>query len=226
MSRQDILGRIRTALAVSMHDNAARYAAVRTRLTSPPRVPSPSAPAHEPNIVNAFSSRLVANGAFVATLQHCAEIRGQVAAYLTAEGLPLTLHLAARLADAAAWQRSGLACREGPVWADDVAALSLAVAGIAETGTLVLSSANGTPGLAAFLPETHIVAVEQRTIYPTLEEALDRSRLDPLSASTPRATFLISGASRTGDIGGTIVCGAHGPRRLAVLIVNEPLAGT
>jgi L-lactate dehydrogenase complex protein LldG len=31
----------------------------------------------------------------------------------------------------------------------------------------------------------------------------------------------ITGASRTGDIGGRIVMGAHGPRRLAVVLVDE-----
>jgi L-lactate dehydrogenase complex protein LldG len=39
------------------------------------------------------------------------------------------------------------------------------------------------------------------------------------TASLPRTLNLISGPSRTGDIGGRIVMGAHGPRRLAVILV-------
>jgi L-lactate dehydrogenase complex protein LldG len=34
----------------------------------------------------------------------------------------------------------------------------------------------------------------------------------------PRALNFISGASRTGDIGGRIVKGAHGPRSLCVIV--------
>jgi L-lactate dehydrogenase complex protein LldG len=37
----------------------------------------------------------------------------------------------------------------------------------------------------------------------------------------PRSLNLISGPSRTGDIGGRIVLGAHGPRRLCIVIVGS-----
>jgi L-lactate dehydrogenase complex protein LldG len=36
----------------------------------------------------------------------------------------------------------------------------------------------------------------------------------------PHALNLVTGASRTGDIGGRIVMGAHGPRRLAVILLG------
>ncbi|RMF07021.1 MAG: lactate utilization protein C, partial [Alphaproteobacteria bacterium] len=37
----------------------------------------------------------------------------------------------------------------------------------------------------------------------------------------PRTVNLISGASRTADIAQTIVMGAHGPRRLHVVIIDD-----
>ena len=37
----------------------------------------------------------------------------------------------------------------------------------------------------------------------------------------PRTVNLISGPSRTADIGGQLVMGAHGPRRLCVILVDE-----
>ncbi len=37
----------------------------------------------------------------------------------------------------------------------------------------------------------------------------------------PRTLNLVTGASRTGDIGGRIVMGAHGPRRLAVFLLGN-----
>jgi len=43
----------------------------------------------------------------------------------------------------------------------------------------------------------------------------------------PRATNLVSGPSRTGDIEQTIVLGAHGPYRVHVVIVGAaPPAGS
>jgi len=40
----------------------------------------------------------------------------------------------------------------------------------------------------------------------------------------PRAVSLISGPSRTGDIALKIELGAHGPRRVHIVIVDEPEA--
>ena len=37
----------------------------------------------------------------------------------------------------------------------------------------------------------------------------------------PRTLNLVTGASRTGDIGGRIVMGAHGPRRVAVFLLGN-----
>jgi L-lactate dehydrogenase complex protein LldG len=37
----------------------------------------------------------------------------------------------------------------------------------------------------------------------------------------PRAVNMITGPSRTGDIEQTILLGAHGPRRLHVLLIDD-----
>jgi L-lactate dehydrogenase complex protein LldG len=37
----------------------------------------------------------------------------------------------------------------------------------------------------------------------------------------PRAVNMVTGPSRTGDIEQTILLGAHGPRRLHVLLVDD-----
>ncbi len=103
----------------------------------------------------------------------------------------------------------------------DGAGLSRAIAGVAETGTLVLASGADNPVTLAFLPDTHLVVVARETIVGSYEDAMalvaarssDRGVL-------PRTLNLVSGPSRTGDIGGKIVMGAHGPRRLAVILVG------
>jgi L-lactate dehydrogenase complex protein LldG len=96
-------------------------------------------------------------------------------------------------------------------------ALSRAIAGVAETGTIVLASGQANPTTLAFLPVTHLVALERTSITATFEEAL-ALLYGIYGRNLPRAVNFISGASRTGDIGGRIVHGAHGPRRLIMFL--------
>jgi L-lactate dehydrogenase complex protein LldG len=119
------------------------------------------------------------------------------------------------------WEAMGLSIELGAAEPQDIMALSTAVAAVAETGTLMLCSGADNPETLALLPETHIIVIDAMTIVGTFEDAL-RILRNHYGASLPRAVNLISGASRTGDIGGRIVHGAHGPRRLIVVIVaNE-----
>jgi L-lactate dehydrogenase complex protein LldG len=111
----------------------------------------------------------------------------------------------------------------GPAVKGDAAALAYAVAGIAETGTLMLASGPDNPVTLSFLPELEIVAVDASTIVGSLEDALAlvRGRNGRDVCTMPRTVNLVSAASRTGDIGGRLVMGAHGPRQLVVLVVKN-----
>ncbi len=71
----------------------------------------------------------------------------------------------------------------------------------------------------AFLPETHFILVEEADIVGCYEEAFDRLRALYGEGNLPRSVNMISGPSRTADIEQTIVRGAHGPKRLHVLIL-------
>jgi len=95
-----------------------------------------------------------------------------------------------------------------------------ALAGVAETGTLVLASGPHNPTTLALLPETHLVVVRRAAIVGSYEDAVALVAGELGSARLPHTLNLISGASRTGDIGGRIVMGAHGPRRLAVILLG------
>jgi L-lactate dehydrogenase complex protein LldF len=86
---------------------------------------------------------------------------------------------------------------------------------IADTGTLVLTSASGKPLSASLLPEIHIAVVGNSQIVWSLEEALRTPELREASASV-----LITGPSRTADIEMTLTIGVHGPKELHVLVVN------
>ena len=89
---------------------------------------------------------------------------------------------------------------------DDQVSLSHAAAGVAETGTLILTSGAG-PDHLNFLPETHIVVLERGTVVGAYEEAWDMVRETHGTGKLPRTVNMISGPSRTGR------CGADHPAR-------------
>ena len=87
----------------------------------------------------------------------------------------------------------------------------------AETGTLLLVSGAERPTTLNFLPDTHVVVLHRHQIVGPYEAAWDRLRAE---GPMPRTVNFVSGPSRTADIEQTIVMGAHGPRRLHVIIVG------
>lgn len=107
----------------------------------------------------------------------------------------------------------------GPATGEDHIGVSVAFAGVAETGTLVMLSGADNPTTLNFLPDDHIVVVSALQIVAHLEDAwrLLRDR----SAAIPRTINLITGPSRTADVEQTIQLGAHGPRRLHVIVIED-----
>ncbi|MCX6078520.1 MAG: LUD domain-containing protein [Chloroflexi bacterium] len=91
-----------------------------------------------------------------------------------------------------------------------------AMAGIAETGTLVLRAGDGAPLIASLAPEIHIAVLQISQILQSLDQTFQL----PDIVSAP-ATVLISGPSRTADIEMTLTIGVHGPRELHVFLVDD-----
>ncbi len=83
----------------------------------------------------------------------------------------------------------------------------------------MLVSSPELPTLLAFLPETSIVLLPAAWIDAAYEESWQRLR--EVLGQPPRSVSFITGPSRTGDIAQKIELGAHGPRRLLVLVVDE-----
>jgi L-lactate dehydrogenase complex protein LldG len=96
--------------------------------------------------------------------------------------------------------------------------VSHAFAGVAESGTLVLTSGLENPATLNFLPETHIVALSVQDLVGDYETVWARLRARYGKAVLPQTVNLITGPSRSGDIEQTIIVGAHGPRRLHIII--------
>jgi L-lactate dehydrogenase complex protein LldG len=150
-------------------------------------------------------------------------VPAEVAAFLRGHNLPMR---AQRGADALIaripWEREGaLTVAEGPPDPASLAAIAHAFAGVAETGTLALASGPDNPTSLNFLPDNHIVVVEAKDIVGDYEAAWRRLRDIFGEGRMPRAVNFITGPSRTADIEQTLFLGAHGPRRLHVIVVGE-----
>jgi len=112
-----------------------------------------------------------------------------------------------------------LEVRRGTATADDVTGVTVAEAGVAETGTLVLASSPERPTMLAYLPENCVVVLPIARLDGSYEESWQRIR--ERFGRPPRSVNLITGPSRTADIGLQLIMGAHGPRRLLVVLVDR-----
>jgi L-lactate dehydrogenase complex protein LldG len=110
--------------------------------------------------------------------------------------------------------------KHGPAEAEDEVGVSHALAGVAETATVVLHSGSANPSTVNFLPEHHIVVVDAKDIAGDLETVFSRIRQTFGKGEMPRTVNLITGPSRSGDIEQKLLLGAHGPRALHLIVVD------
>ena len=221
-ARALVLSRIRAGLGVAGRDRA-REAAVEERLRAHPRGTIPArAHASREALIELMTTMLAAQGAEVTRAATPEDAVRAVAEDLRNHNLPSRLRMGgdAQLA-ALPWDvMPGVELVFGPANGEDRAGLSRAVAAAAETGTLVLVSGADNPTTLAFLPETHFILMRAGDVVGSYEEAFDRLRAIYGEGALPRTVNLISGPSRTADIEQTIVRGAHGPKRLHVVILG------
>ena len=92
-------------------------------------------------------------------------------------------------------------------------------AAIAETGTLMLPSAAERPTTLNVLTDTEIVVLRESRVVGAYEEAWDLLRTE--IGGMPRNVMLVTGPSRSADIEQALELGAHGPRRLHVVLVRD-----
>ena len=219
--RDDILGGVRKALKRGALDPAAADA-LRARLVDPRRnlIPARAASLDEAGRIALFVAMAEEVQTSVARVAGLADVPAAVAAYLASENLPAELVMAPDPAlDGIPWgERPLLQLRRGKAAPGDQVSVTPAFAGIAETGTLMLISGATTPTTLNFLPDTHIVVLRAGQVVASYEDGWDLLRRNEV---LPRTINMITGPSRTGDIEQRIQLGAHGPRRLHVVLVED-----
>ncbi len=213
-ARDNILARIRSQTGRNGLTGEAEIEAVRAHIAKRERGPLPSLALHDPVAhFIAECDRLKTTCTEVDTAEG---VPGEVARYIAANALQPRC-VGWREFAGLAWNEAGITYDDRTAHGDDLIGLTGCFCGIGETGTLLLLSAPATPKATALLPETHICVVQKSRIVATMEDAFALMRSE--TGEPPRATFFVSGPSRTADIEQTIVIGAHGPYRVHVILV-------
>jgi len=213
-ARENILGRIRTALGRSAPLADKDNLAMRGKLHSHPRGPLPSM-WWEP--VPRFKDRCVQLSSTVDEVNNLGDVPSAVAGYLRTRDLPRRGVCWPEFGGLD-WQSAGLQMAGRPATGDDKVGLSGSYCAIAETGTLMLLSGQDTHGTTSLLPDTHIAIVQTSRIVRSMEDAFDLLRKE--HGRLPRQVAFVSGPSRTADIEMTLVLGIHGPYRVHIILVG------
>jgi L-lactate dehydrogenase complex protein LldG len=86
---------------------------------------------------------------------------------------------------------------------------------IARTGSILLNSISAGGRRLSILPPIHIVVAEKKQIVKSLEDIFTKIN------SKASYSTIITGPSRTADIEKQLVLGAHGPKRLIVVLLQN-----
>ncbi|MFM2058708.1 MAG: hypothetical protein RLY71_3093 [Pseudomonadota bacterium] len=98
------------------------------------------------------------------------------------------------------------------------AGITSAAAGIADTGTLVLRPGAHEPRTLSLVPPVHIAVLHASRLYAGLPAAM--AALHP-QADMPTNLLCVTGPSKTADIQQVLAFGAHGPKELIIVLVND-----
>ncbi len=188
----------------------------RPAAPAPARPPEPE-PADPEGLAGMLAGRLADVAATCERVADAGAVPAALRRHLGAEACAGKIACSADVAGIA-WGGEGLDVSPAHAPADCEAAVTGALCAVAETGSLVVTSA--VPGglEASLLPARHVCVLEKGRIVRTVGEAVGAV----LSAGPglPRSFSFVTGPSVTADIEQTLVRGAHGPLGLHVIIVG------
>ena len=227
--RDDILDGIRRSQGRSGPIDDARAAELRARMAKPTRNLLPERANLPPSaLIDLFQTMAEDVFATVDRVADMAAVPSALTDYLKRENLPAQVVMAPDPSlDSASWDSQPLLeIRRGVPQESDMVSVTSASAAVAETGTLAMFSGPDHPSTLNFLPETHVVVLPASRVAKNYEDVWDviRERAGDQENGSgtmmPRTMNFITGPSRSGDIEQTLLLGAHGPRRLHIILVD------
>ena len=99
------------------------------------------------------------------------------------------------------------------------AGLTTARAGIADTGTLLLRPGPDEPRTLSLVPPLHVAVLRASDLFASLPAAI--AAQDLATTGMPTNLVLVTGPSKTADIQQVLAFGAHGPKALVIVLVND-----
>ena len=113
------------------------------------------------------------------------------------------------------WQQENISIKD--VWSEEERiGVTFSQGAIAETGQIVINKSIDH-NLSLFA-ETHIVLVKTADIRPSLSNLDELILSNTVDNKIPTNITLICGPSRTADIEQKLILGAHGPKKLLVIL--------
>ncbi|WP_374370394.1 lactate utilization protein C [Dongia sp.] len=215
--RERMLAGIRAGIARQAERRAGAPAPTKPTPLIPARATAPGV-----DVVALFREQLLNAKATLDEVKSTEDVPAAVARYLAAQNAESRIRLAPdqRIANIP-WDKVPLLeTSSGRSHGDDPTSVTPAVAAVAETGTMVLQSSGDTPTTLHFLPDQHVVVIAKDQIVGTYEDALARVKRGP-DGAMPRTINFVTGPSRSADIGKILLMGAHGPKRLHVIVVED-----
>ncbi|MDA7947361.1 MAG: lactate utilization protein [Hyphomicrobiaceae bacterium] len=221
-ARKNILNAVRHSLGVTDTDTVREKTVAKRLKAHKPNLVPEIAKVSGKKAVALISEKLEGQGATVSHVDKPDQIPERIAEYLRENNLPAEFRTGDdSMLSQIPWSKaSSLTRHTGRGQGDDAVTISRADTAAAETGTLFLTSGADNPTTLNFLPDTHIVVIRAKDIRGSYEDAWNILRKAYKKQGLPRTVNLVSGPSRTADIEQIIVMGAHGPRRLHVIIVG------
>ncbi|MBX3499701.1 MAG: LUD domain-containing protein [Alphaproteobacteria bacterium] len=221
-AREQMLGAIRRGLRRGELSGAAREAAEARLVQHPVNIVPRRSQVPREQQIELFAEGARAVHATVARVAE-AEVAEAVGGYLATNNLPAAAVMAPDPAlGRYDWsERPMLEIRRGLPRDADRVAITGAFAGVAETGTLIFTSGPDHPTSLNLLPETHVVILREDDIVGAYEEVFARLRARYGEGAMPRTVNTVTGPSRTADVEQQLELGAHGPRRMHILIVRD-----
>ena len=227
MTKDAILGAIRRGLKRGPLP-ADQQAMLGGRLATHPRhlIPARSR-LPRPDQVALFIRNVEKEFGTVERVPNAEAVPAAIADYLAAQNLPSRFPMAPHPElTAIPWsERPLLEIEQRRAQATDQVSLQHGYAGIAETGTLMLPSAPERPTTLNLLAETEMVVLRASRVVGAYEEAWDRLRAESHDERSggfmPRNIMFVTGPSRSADIEQTLELGAHGPRRLHIILIDD-----
>ncbi len=212
-ARDRILARVRRATGGG--DRVAVAVRLGHSQAQPAPVPAEAQTQGEARITQ-FIEKTIAVDATVSRLASLDDLPAALAEELRNRNLPAAIRTGTDPAFERDW--GTVERTTGPGRLIEPATLSRAHLAMAETGTLILASGPENPVTLTFLGETHFSVVAAKDIKAGFEDMWAEWRQRGLD---PRTVNMVTGPSRSADIGQTLQLGAHGPVALHVFVIDS-----